>query len=121
MAVRHVLNGINDTIQITFTGLAKPINLKFSRDDDSATITIPPSSFAVGSPMTLKSSPIPKQYIPSSPSMNWIIINGTTYTSCNITIDNSGIITLSNGPSGTNFQPAITYTTTSNQFIKYLI
>ena len=125
MAIRSLIdNGLHfsETIPISFTSLAAPFNFTFTRDGNRVSITIPKINFGVSIAESLKSTTqIPERYIPNSTTMNWIIIDGNNYVSCNISIDHTGIITIFNGVSGTLFQPGIGYSTMNNQTLSYLV
>jgi hypothetical protein len=124
MAVRPLLDGIsfNETVAVEFSGLAAPINFTFTRDGDVATITIPHISFVLSQPGFLKStSDIPSQYIPAKPSTGWFVLTGGTYTLCNFTIDQNGVIYIYNGSAGTNFPAMTVFISNSNNFITYLV
>jgi len=125
MAIRNLLDdglSFDETIPINFQGISQPFNFSFTRDGDIATIAIPTINFTLSQQGLLQSTTkIPSQYIPSIGSMSWIIMNDGNYKPCNITVYPTGLITISNGPAGANFQPFISYSTNNNQFHRYLV
>ena len=125
MAIRHVLKGIHheDIIPISFTNTSTKFNIKFSRDGNSGTITIPSTNFNTSQtgPIT-STTKIPDNYIPTTQSAGWIIINGSNgFVSSSIIFNPDGTITMYYGTSGNNFQSGQIYITMNTQTLSYLI